>query len=108
MNNQVEQFSNILMIILIFLVIVLFILAIIYISIKAKENSPANLNKDNNNKNNNKDKTKNNKEISKTGTTQVLNKKSILDFMEFDKVEDNMIIQKGRKKIHNGCRMSRY
>lgn len=103
MNNNVEQFSNILMVILIFLVIILFILAIVYISIKAKENSPADLNN-----NNNKEKDKKNASAEKTGATQILNKQSILNFMEFDKVEDNMIIQKGRKKIHNGCRMPRY
>ena len=91
MNNQVEQFSNILMIILIILVIVLFILAIVYISIKAKENSPANLNK-----NNKKENGKKNIDVSKTGTAQVLNKQSIFNFMEFYKIEDNMIIQKGR------------
>ena len=103
MNNNVEQFSNILMVILIFLVIILFILAIVYISIKAKENKPADLNNDNK-----KEKDKKNASGEKTGATQILNKQSILNFMEFDKVEDNMIIQKGRKKIHNGCRMPRY
>lgn len=92
MTNQVEQFSNILMIILIFLVVILFILAIVYISIKAKENKPANL--DENEKNS---KEKNNKD-NKNTPIQTLNKQSILDFMEFDKVEDNMIIQKGGKR----------
>ena len=55
-----------------------------------------------------KEKDKKNASGEKTGATQILNKQSILNFMEFDKVEDNMIIQKGRKKIHNGCRMPRY
>ena len=31
---------------------------------------------------------------------------SIIDFMDFDKIEDNMIIQK-KRKILNDCRMSR-
>ena len=33
--------------------------------------------------------------------------KSIFDFMEFENVKDNMIVQKRWKKIFNGCRMSR-
>ena len=32
---------------------------------------------------------------------------SIIDFMDFDKIEDNMIIQK-KRQIFDGSRMSRY
>ena len=92
MNNQVEQFSNILTIVLIFLVIILFALTIVYISIKAKESKPLKTGSKNN-----KDKPKDDSN-NKTSTLQNLNKQSILDFMEFDKIEDNMIIQKGGKR----------
>lgn len=94
MNNNVEQFSNILMIILIVLVIILFILAMVYISMKAKENSPAKLD----NKKDKKNKSTNETVNTQSTTGQTLNKQSILNFMEFDKVEDNMIIQKGGKR----------
>ena len=92
MNNQVEQFSNILTIVLIFLVIILFALTIVYISMKAKESKPLKTGSKNN-----KDKPKDDSN-NKTSTLQNLNKQSILDFMEFDKIEDNMIIQKGGKR----------
>lgn len=92
MIDQVDKFSNILMIILIILVVILFILAIVYVSIKVKEDKPAKL-KEKEEKEDKKDK-KNNKNT----PNQILNKQSVLDFMEFDKVEDNMIIQKGGKR----------
>ena len=32
---------------------------------------------------------------------------SVFDFMEFEKIEDNMIVQKKRKKIYHGGRVPR-
>ncbi len=42
--------------------------------------------------------TKNNKDVKATTNSSAYNKQSIFDFMEFDKVEDNMIVQKNGKR----------
>ena len=91
MDNQIEQFSNILLIVLIFLGCILFILTIIYFSMKYKERTSSN--KENKTKD-----VKNKKSVKTVTMSQTLDKKSVLDFMEFDKVEDNMIIQKDGKR----------
>lgn len=78
MNN--DQISNFLSVILIIMVCVLFVLIVIFIFLKSKEN---------------KEKTKkveSNKENVKKDIEY--NKKSIFDFMEFDSIEDNMILRK--------------
>lgn len=91
MSNEVQQFSNILIIILVILVFLLITLSVIYLIIRAKENKPIKEDK----KQDNKDKESNNK----TQSSQLLKEESIMKFMEFDKVEDNMIIQKGGKRF---------
>ncbi len=48
------------------------------------------------------------KPSNKTKVQQLYSLQSIFNFMEFDKIEDNMIVQKKRKKICNGYQMSRY
>ena len=80
--------SAILGIILIILIALLMILSIIFLVLKSKENS----NKDKNNKKS--EQSKNNSQVKTTG----YNKQSIFDFMEFDSVTDNMIVQKDGKR----------
>lgn len=91
MSNEVQQFSNILIVILVILVFLLIALSIIYLMIRVKENKPLKENK----KQDKKAKTSNNT----TQSSQLLKEESIMKFMEFDKVEDNMIIQKGGKRF---------
>ena len=91
MNNQTV---NILTYVLIFMIVILAILTIIFIILKVKENK--------------KDKQKGtiqdkkNNDIAETKgkgkVTTEYTKESIFSFMEFDGIEDNMIIQKDGKK----------
>ena len=87
MNNS--QMINILTTVLIIMIGILFVLCIIFISLKLK---------------NNKSKSKTDvkaKEVKKTKTNgvQAYNKQSIFSFMEFDKIDDNMIVQKDGKRF---------
>lgn len=91
MNNQIEMITNILYIVLIVLVVILLILGFAYIKTKLS------------NKPSKKKGTK--KELNKTATvsnpessTVSVNKQSIMDFMEFDTIDDNMIVQKDGKR----------
>ena len=90
MSDQVQQFSNLLVVLLIILVVVLFVLIGVYFYIKIKQNKPLKENKVNQNKSEN---------PPQKMPNQATKKESILNFMEFDKVEDNMIIQKGGKRF---------
>ena len=100
--SNMDPTTQMLILVLACAVVVLFVLSIVYIILKAKER------KIYDNKEEEIESSKKTTGNTKTVNGQVLGKKSIFDFMEFDKIEDNMIIQKGRKKIHNGCRMPRY
>ena len=75
------------------MIFILMILSIIFLVLKSKENKKKNAKEISKEENKNKDKTK-----LKAGNTEY-NKQSIMDFMEFDKVEDNMIIQKDGKRF---------
>ena len=80
------SFLSILLIVLVFVIIVL---AFIYLKMSMDE------------KNGVEKKSKNNKSLEENKsnkTTQSYTKQSIFDFMEFDKIEDNMIIQKHGKR----------
>lgn len=86
--------SNILIVVLIILIAVLMILSIVYFFIKMKQNQKTSAkDKKIGNTEKNGKKSKSGGEISKG-----YNKQSIFDFMEFDKVEDNMIFQKDGKR----------
>ncbi len=82
-----DQISQLLKFILIILLVVLFVLLFFFIVLTIK-------------KNNNQAPKKNNKDNEKSTKNQSLgyNKQSIFDFMEFDKIEDNMIIRKNGSK----------
>ena len=87
MNDSIQ---NALTYSLIFMIGVLVILVIIFVILKLKERREDNPKKDKKDKVNSKT---NNVEVKKE-----YNKQSIFDFMEFEKIEDNMIIQKSKKK----------
>lgn len=83
--------SSILSVAVIFLVILIIVLTIVYLGMSAKERKAEVL------------KAKSTKgtseEESKDKIAKSYTKDSIFNFMEFDKVEDNMIVQKGGKKF---------
>ena len=92
-NNEV---SNIMSFVLIGLIILLFILIIIFVVLKLKNRVKEQM----------KDEKKGittddfeNKKDKKSKTTSLYNKRSIFDFMEFDDVQDNMIIQKNGRRF---------
>lgn len=85
MQNNIEMLTLILMIVIVVIVILLAILAIVYFTSKnKKEKRPQNTVDENTNIKEQK---------SKTFAVE-----SVMDFMEFDRVEDNMIVQKNGSK----------
>ena len=86
MLNNINTLSAILMIVIIVMVILIAILCMVYFMSKRKEKEkkPAAINN-----------TPAGKEVPKAKTFAV---ESVMDFMEFDKIEDNMIIQKNGTK----------
>lgn len=84
--------SSILSIIMGFLVILIIILAITYFVMSAKEKQEEFSRKSEENKSEE-------QENSKEKTAKSYTKESIFNFMEFEKIEDNMIVQKGGKKF---------
>lgn len=89
-----DEITNLLSIVLIIMVCVLFALVFIYILLKIKT-KPKNIN--------NETMIPGNSKKGKNNTTQTVNnsynKQSIFSFMEFDKIEDNMIIRKNGTKF---------
>ena len=88
MNN--DQITNLLTIVLAIMLVILFVLIIVYIVLRAKTKNPKKSKNNetiaNTNKMGNKSKT--------TVSPVAYNKQSIFSFMEFDKIEDNMIVRK--------------
>ncbi len=88
--NSLTQLLTILLVVMIF---VLMLLSVIFLVLKMKDNQKKNEN----------GKGKNKKKDKKKSTNKIGNmeydKQSIIDFMDFDKVEDNMIIQKQGKRF---------
>lgn len=91
-----DTLSQVLMLILGVMIFVLIVLSVIFLVLKTKEKT-----KERNNKNDDLIKNKKNRKESSNQSTGGVsyNKQSIMDFMEFDKVEDNMIIQKEGKRF---------
>lgn len=93
MNSGVDSnlISNILMIVLVFMIVLLFILVVVYLVIKIKSNSKSEKEE--------KKKIQSANEIKADNTTtEGYGKQSIFNFMEFEKIEDNMIVQKKGKR----------
>ena len=99
MNN--DEISNILSTVLVIMVGILFFLAIVYIIILQKIKKE----EKNQNKNENQDmisKSKNQKSKKNTNSLSEkieYNKQSIYEFMDFDKIEDGMIVRKNGRKF---------
>ena len=92
-----DQISNLLTIILIVMLVVLFILIIVYFVLRRKtKNTKKEKNEDTLIRS--KSNTATTTASSKTNTI-TYNKQSIFSFMEFDKIEDNMIIRKNGNKF---------
>lgn len=91
MNNN--QIINILTMVLGIMVSILIILCIIFVVLKLKNSKSNNKKQKNVSKKNIHD-----KNIDQT-VSKSYNKESIFKFMEFDKIEDNMIVQKGGKRF---------
>ena len=96
--SNVNQTIQMLIILLVGAVFILFILTAVYLILKRKEKN------EQNRKINDIDMSSNNASIGnknsrKSNDSQTeMYKKSVFDFMEFDKIEDNMIVQKNGKK----------
>ena len=93
MSND-NAISQILLIALIGMIVILFILIIVYVALKVKTNVES---KNKAKKDNTKSST-DKKDGSKNVGGHQYSKQSIYNFMEFDKVEDNMIVQKDGKR----------
>ena len=93
--------TNILSISVIIMTIVLIVLIITYIILKSKTKEKSKKEKEKKNdiiNNNSKKSNKPNKPNTDLNSTISYSKNSIYDFMEFDKIEDSMIVQKGGKR----------
>ena len=96
--NDAQQLIQILTTVAIFLVVIIFVLVIAYFIIRAK-NKAKEKQRDNiigNVNTNSKDSSKKGENLQKTKSYNI---NSIFDFMDFEKVEDNMIIQKNGKYL---------
>ena len=86
--------SSILSLAIIFLVVIIVILALVYLNMTIKEKSETE------SKKSGKQGTKKQEQAqSKEKTAKIYKRDSIFNFMEFEKIEDNMIVQKGGKKF---------
>lgn len=97
MNN--DELSQVLMAVLGIMIFVFFVLIAIFIILKIRENRQNKETEDiigNNQIKSNDKKGQEKMQDKKFDTTYT--KKSIMDFMEFDKIEDNMIVQKNGKR----------
>lgn len=89
MLDNIETLTQILIVVLIVLIITAAVLAFVFF---------VNKNKASDKKRKKESTTKNFNKESTTTNTQDLNKQSVFKFMEFDKIEDNMIVQKNGKR----------
>ena len=89
-NNQL---INSLTIVLGIMISILFILCLVFVVLKIKEAKAKPKNERNNDKERNKETKKNS-----TSIPQSYNKESIFKFMEFDRIDNNMIVQKEGKR----------
>ena len=95
-NMDSNTISNILIIVLSVMFFILLVLIAVFIGLRAREKSVNNPKKQENLSGTNPNK-KNSKTTEKN-VNNSYNKQSIMDFMDFDKVEDNMIVQKKGKR----------
>ncbi len=98
MTSNISLLTTALVVIAGVMVTLLVVLAVVYLKMKLKEKEKEEgLEKKTNTQTAQKDESK-----MKQYTVN-----SVFDFMEFEKIEDNMIVQKKRKKIYYGGRVPR-
>lgn len=98
MTSNISLLTTALIVIAGVMVTLLVVLAVVYLKMKLKEKEQEEgLEKKTNTQTAQKDESK-----MKQYTVN-----SVFDFMEFEKIEDNMIVQKKRKKIYYGGRVPR-
>ena len=98
MTSKISLLTTALIVIAGVMVTLLVVLAVVYLRMKLKEKEQEEgLEKKTNTQTAQKDESK-----MKQYTVN-----SVFDFMEFEKIEDNMIVQKKRKKIYYGGRVPR-
>lgn len=92
-----DEISQVLVVILSIMIAILIVLCVIFLILKAKDTKKK---KDIENVFENKNEKSNKKTETKTKTiNSSYTKQSIMDFMEFEKIEDNMIVQKKGKRF---------
>ena len=96
--NDENIITNMLFMSLIFMIIILIVLVITYIILKYKTKQKSKNEKEQKKELINSNSKNDNKVNENTKNTISYSKNSIYDFMEFDKIEDSMIIQKGGKR----------
>lgn len=96
--NDENIITNMLFMSLIFMIIILIVLVITYIILKYKTKQKSKNEKEQKKELINSNSKNDNKVNENTKNTISYSKNSIYDFMEFDKIEDSMIVQKGGKR----------
>ena len=89
-----DAITNLLTMVLIAMIVILFILIIVYLVLRAKTKNPKPKIKEGQ-----LDGSTNKNAPTKAPTTTTYNKQSIFSFMDFDKIQDNMIIRKNGNKF---------
>ena len=98
MNNiDSNAISNILIVVLSIMFFILLVLIAVFIGLRAREKS---MNRERREDDISKNKKKNDKSVDNINVSNSYSKQSIMNFMDFDKIEDNMIVQrKGRRYL---------
>ena len=96
-----DTISQVLLVVLVIMIFVLFVLIAIFLALKVKENQRNKKTKDilEGNEQITSGKKKIENKLNKENQNISYNKQSIMNFMEFDKIEDNMIVQKKGKRF---------
>lgn len=97
--NTNNEISGILSLVLIGLIILLFGLIIVYVVLKLRNRAKEQIRNEKQGIVKEEINEKKERKIKNTKTATLYNKKSIFDFMEFDDVKDNMIIQENGRKF---------
>ena len=89
--SDLDQTTQMLILILVCAFVALFILVVIYMLLKARDNKKVEKHEE--------IKTSSKNKPDRKEVSHQLDRKSIFDFMEFDKIEDNMVIQKNGRRF---------
>ena len=95
-NSGISQMLSILLIVM---VVVLFALIIVYVVLALKNRAKEQIKQEKNDLNIKPKHVEDKKQLKSTKAKPAYNKRSIFDFMEFDNVQDNMIIQKNGRRF---------